>query len=94
MVSSQADVLRSEAEKSRLTATRRKSTTQPAARGRRAGTAHRRAALRSSCRIFLSGYDGQEFKSLHYTIYKMWLDEIRFRTLDQNERGRSAIDQI
>ena len=85
-----ADVLRSEAEKSRLAAKKKIRPNLP-----RGGGA---LGLRIDGRLFRHGQIYEvttaEFESLHYTIYKMWLDEIRFRTLDQNERGRSAIDQI
>jgi hypothetical protein len=85
-----ADVLRSEAEKARLAQKRKIKVNLP-----RGGGA---LGLRIDGRLFRHGQTYEvttaEFESMHYTVYKTWLDEIRFRTLDQNERGRSAIDQI
>ena len=85
-----ADVLRSESEKARLAEKIRVRVNLP-----RGGGA---LGLRIDGRLFRHGQSytvtRAEYESMHYTVYKTWLDEIRFRTLDQNERGRSAIDQI
>ena len=85
-----ADVLRSEAEKSRLAEKIMVRTNLP-----RGGGA---PGIRVDGRLFRHGQVYHvtiaEFESMHPTVYRMWFDEIRFRTLDQNERGRSAIDQI
>lgn len=85
-----ADTLRSEAEKARLAEKIKVKVNLP-----RGGGA---LGLRVDGRLFRNAhiYDmtRAEYESSHYTVYRMWLDELRFRTLDQNERGRSAIDQI
>jgi hypothetical protein len=85
-----ADVLRTEAEKSRLAEKIKVRINLP-----RGGGA---LGLRIDGRLFRNGLtytvSRAEYESMHYTVYKTWLDEIRFRTLDQNERGRSAIDQM
>jgi hypothetical protein len=85
-----ADVLRDETEKARLAERVRVKVNLP-----RGGGA---LGLRIDGRLFRHGQaytvTRAEYESMHFTVYKTWLDEIRFRTLDQNERGRSAIDQI
>jgi hypothetical protein len=85
-----ADVLRDEAEKARLAEKVRVKINLP-----RGGGA---LGLRTDGRLFRHGQaytvTRAEFESMHPTVHKMWLHEIRFRTLDQNEPGRSAIDQI
>jgi hypothetical protein len=85
-----ADVLRDEAEKARLAEKIRVKINLP-----RGGGA---LGLRTDGRLFRHGQaytvTRAEFESMHPTVHKMWLHEIRFRTLDQNEPGRSAIDQI
>jgi hypothetical protein len=85
-----ADVLRSESERARLAEMINIRVNLP-----RGGGA---LGLRIDGRLFRHGHPyavtRAEFESMHYTVYKAWLDEIRFRTLDQSERGRSAIDQI
>ena len=85
-----ADVLRTEAEKARLSEKIKIRVNLPRGGGG--------LGLRIDGRLFRHAHiytvTRAEYESMHYTVYKTWLDEIRFRTLDQNERGRSAIDQM